>query len=97
MFSGPLEKTIISLGAGLLIGIADAVGFFYTAQMFVKNATSGKRTVAGVLEAARLLVLCGVVLFLYNLHSFSILWLLGMTLIVSLGGKFFFIFKRLKT
>jgi len=91
-----LGKTEISLCAGLLIGLADSVGFFYTVRMFVVNTTSQKRVVAGFLEAARMILLCALVVFLNSQKSFSIIWLLAAALLLSLGGKFFFIFKRLK-
>jgi hypothetical protein len=96
MFSGPLEKTVISIGSGVVVGLADAVGFYYTARMFLVNATSRKRTIAAVFEALRLVILIAAVLLMYGQLHLSMVWLLAGALFVSLGGKFFFIFKRMK-
>ncbi len=96
MFSGHLARSAISLGAGAAVGFADAVGFYYTAHLFLVRATSSKRTLAGILEAARLIGLIAVVAFLYTAFSMAIFWLLTPAILLSLGGKFFFIFKRLR-
>jgi hypothetical protein len=96
MFSGLFENTAISLGAGIAVGLADSVGFFYTAQMFLFNATTKKRIIAAILEAARLFFLFAVIILLYRYKTVSIILLLASAIFVSLGGKLFFIFKRLK-
>lgn len=96
MFSGHLGNTVLSIGIGTAIGLADAAGFFYTARLFIVNATPVKRAIAGIAEGARLILFVAVVLFLWHIKIVPLVWLLCCALAVSLGGKFLFIFKGLK-
>jgi hypothetical protein len=96
MFSGLLEKTAISIGTGAIVGLADAVGFYYSAKMFISNKPGNSRIFAAILEAGRLLLLIALILTLNSQKCFSIFILIGIAFLISLGGKFFFIFKRMK-
>jgi hypothetical protein len=96
MFSGPLERTALSVGIGVVVGLTDAAGFFYTARFFLASTTSGKRVIAGFAEAARMILLIAVVLLLWHLKFVPVLWLLCSALVASLAGKLFLISKRLR-
>jgi hypothetical protein len=96
MFSGHFGNTVLSLGIGVVVGLADAAGFFFTARLFIVNATPGKRVIAGIAEGARLLLFVGLVLFLWHLKIVPVLWLLCSAIVVSLAGKLLFIVKGLK-
>jgi hypothetical protein len=84
------------MGIGAAIGLADAAGFFYTARLFTVNATSARRAVAGIAEGARLILFVALVLFLWHMKIVPIIWLLCCAIVVSLVGKFLFIFKGLR-
>jgi hypothetical protein len=96
MFSGHFGNTVLSVALGAAIGLADAAGFFYTARLFIVNATPIRRVVAGIAEAARLVLFVAVVLFLWHIKIAPILWIICSAIAVSLVGKFLFIFKGLK-
>ena len=95
MFSGHLGNTVLSIGAGAVIGLADATGFFYTVRLFIADAASVKRVVAGIAEGARLVLIVAIVLFLWHLKVVPVLWLVCSALAVSLVGKILFIVKGL--
>jgi hypothetical protein len=96
MFSGPLGKAAISVGAGIAVGLIDAAGFFYTAKLFINNTVAHARAIAAAAEASRLILLIAFVVLLWHAKFISVLWLLGSALLLSLAGKFLFIFKGLK-
>ncbi|HUI93098.1 MAG TPA: hypothetical protein VLX68_12695 [Chitinivibrionales bacterium] len=96
MFSGHFGNTVLSVAIGCAIGLADATGFFYTARLFVVNATSVKRAIAGIAEGARLVLFVTVVLFLWHVKIVPLPWLLCSAILVSIVGKIFFIVKGLK-
>jgi hypothetical protein len=96
MFSEHFGNTVLSVGIGAVIGLADAAGFFYTARLFIVNATSTKRAIAGIAEGVRLVLFVALVLFLWHMKIVPILWLLCCAIAVSLAGKLLFIFKGLK-
>jgi hypothetical protein len=81
---------------GAVIGLADAAGFFFTAKLFIGNATSAKRAIAGIAEGARLILFVALVLFLWHLRIVPVLWLLCSAIVVSLSGKLLFIVKGLR-
>jgi hypothetical protein len=97
MFLGHLERTVLSVGIGAVVGLADAAGFFYTARLFVVNSTPHKRMLAGIAEAGRMILLVALVMFLWHLHFVPMLWLLGGAIVVSVAGKLLLISKRLRT
>lgn len=86
---------VLSLGLGVVIGLADAAGFFFTARLFVVNATPAKRLIAGITEGARLVLFVALVLLLWHMRIVPIVWLLCAALMVSLAGKLLFIVKGL--
>lgn len=96
MFSGHFGNTVLSVAIGASIGLADAAGFFYTARLFIVNATGAKRAVAGIAEGARLVLFVALVLLLWRTKTVPVLWLLCSAIAVSLAGKFLFIVKGLK-
>lgn len=96
MFSGHFGNTVLSVGMGAAIGLADAAGFFYTARLFIINATPAKRAVAGIAEGARLILFVALVLLLWRTRIVPVLWLVCSAIAVSLAGKILFIVKGLK-
>jgi hypothetical protein len=96
MFSGPLEKILISLAIGLLVGLADSVGFFYTVKLFVAKSTGKKKIIAGALEFSRLV---GIIIFIFFLCSHGIILIIPFflsALLLSMGGKLLLVLKGLK-
>jgi hypothetical protein len=87
---------ILSLAAGIGIGIIDAVGFYYTAAIFLHGSAPNKKAIAGGLELLRLLVLIAAIVVLNMQKGISIVPLLIAALFISLGGKMVLIFKRLR-
>jgi hypothetical protein len=77
-------------------GVIDAIGFFYTARFFFANTQGFKRTLAGILEFLRLIVLVALIIFVCSKMHVSPLPLAFMGILLSLGGKMVFIFKGLK-
>jgi hypothetical protein len=96
MFSGPLEKTILSAAAGIVIGLADAACFYYTVKFFLVNASGRKKTLAGFFEFFRFIVFIALIIFLCSHRIIFIIPFFLSAVILSLGGKMLFIFKGLK-
>ncbi len=96
MFSGLLGKIILSAATGTLLGLADAVGFYYTVKFFLAKASGGKKLLAGLFEFFRLIVFVALIIFLSKHGIIFIVPFFLTALILSLGGKMFFIFKGLK-
>jgi hypothetical protein len=87
---------ILSLAAGISIGIIDAVGFYYTASLFLHGSSPNSKAIAGGLELLRLVLLIALVVVLNLQKGISIIPLLITALVLSLGGKMALIFKRLR-
>ena len=96
MFSGPWEKIAISAAIGILIGVADAIGFFYTVKFFLANSAGLKKAVAGFFEFFRLIVIIAFIIFLSSHKIILIVPLFLFALIISLGGKMILVLKGLK-
>jgi hypothetical protein len=95
MFSGHLEKTAISAAVGILIGSADAAGFFYTIKFLLAKIAPSKKIFVVFFEIFRLLFLVALIIFLGSHKIILFLPLLFTAFIVSLGGKMLLIFKGL--
>jgi hypothetical protein len=91
-----LGKIVISAAIGTIAGAIDAAGFFYTAKFFFANTNVVKRTIAGILEILRLIILVAFIIFICSRLHVMFLPLAFMALVLSLGGKMVFIFKGLK-
>jgi|WetSurMetagenome_2_1015567.scaffolds.fasta_scaffold92328_2 hypothetical protein len=96
MFSGPLEKIAISASVGILAGVIDSTGFFYTVKIFFAKTSGKKLAIAGALEIFRLIVLVTFIIFLCSHMHVLFLPLAIAALVFSLAGKMLFIFKGLK-
>jgi hypothetical protein len=96
MFSGPWEKIAISVVIGFLLGLADAVGFFYTVKFFLANSAGVKKVVAGFFEISRLILIIIFIIFLSSHKIILFVPLFLLALIMSLGGKMLLILKGLK-
>jgi hypothetical protein len=87
---------IVSIAAGTVIGLIDAIGFYFTASIFLHGSSPNKKAIAGGLELLRMALLIGVVVVLNRQKGISILPLLLMALVLSLGGKMALIYKKLR-
>ncbi len=96
IFSGLLGKTGFSLAVGILVGLADAAGFFYTAKLFFSGSTGTKKAIAGFFEFFRLIIIVAFIIFLSSKTSLSMLPFLFTALFLSMTGKLLFILKGLK-
>ena len=96
MFSGPLEKMIVSAAAGVFIGLADAIGFFYTVKFFMASASGRKKALAGFFEFFRFLVLIALIIFLSSHKIILIIPFFLTALFLSMGGKLLLVLKGLK-
>ena len=96
MFSGLLGKITLSAAIGLLIGLADAIGFFYTIKFFLANSSGAKKVLAGIFEFFRLIILVALIIFLSKHEIILIVPLFLTAILLSMGGKMLFIFKGLK-
>lgn len=96
MYSGLLGKTALSAAIGIVIGTADAMGFFYTVKFFFAHATTFKRIIAAALELFRLIVLIAFIIFLCSRAHMLFIPLVLCAFVFSQGGKMVFIFKGLK-
>jgi hypothetical protein len=96
MYSGPLEKILISAVVGIIVGAADAVGFFYTVKFFLAKTSPAKKTLTGFLEFFRLIFFVALIIFLGSHKIILFLPLLLAGFFISLGGKMLLIFKGLK-
>lgn len=84
------------MGAGALLGALDAIGFYWTAGLFIGAGGGSKKIAAGIFEFGRLAALIVIVFLLCSVKSISIIPLLACALLVTLGGKMLLIFKKLK-
>jgi hypothetical protein len=96
MFSGPLEKIILSAAIGTIVGVADAVGFFFTVKFFLANSTGFKKALAGFFEFFRLIIIIVFIIFLSTHKIILIVPFFLLALIISLGGKTLLVVKGLK-
>jgi len=94
MLSGQSTATAISCALGIIIGLADATGFYYTAKFFLADPSKKKGLIAGILEFFRLLCLVLCIILISFDKNISILWLLGIALLISMSGKILCILKR---
>jgi hypothetical protein len=96
MFSGPLEGIILSVAIGTAIGLADAIGFFYTVKFFLAASTGRKKTIIGFFEFFRLIILVALIIFLSSHKIILLVPLFLPAFFLSMGGKMLFIFKGLR-
>jgi hypothetical protein len=96
MFSGLLGKIILSAATGTLIGLADAIGFYFTVNFFLAGSPGRKKIIAGFFEIFRLIVLVALIIFLSSQKIILIVPLFLMAIVFSLGGKVVLIFKGLR-
>ena len=82
------------LGAGMVIGAVDALGFYKTAALYFSSKTPRRVPVAAALEIARLALLVG--LFILVARFTHQWWIaVGAALLVSSVGKVTVIYRRL--
>jgi len=91
-----LEKIILSATIGIIVGIVDAVGFFFTVKLFIANSTGAKKAFAGFLEFFRLIIIIVFIIFLSSHKIILIVPFFLPALLISLGGKTFLVVKGLK-
>jgi hypothetical protein len=95
MFSGPWEKIAISATIGVLIGAADAAGFFYTVKLFIAKSPGHKKVLAGIFEVLRLVLIVAFTIFLISKISILVIPLFIAAFVLSMGGKMVLIIKGL--
>jgi hypothetical protein len=95
MFSGPWEKIAISAAIGVLIGAADAAGFFYTVKLFFAKSPGHKKAFAGLFEVLRLMLFAAIIFFLISNKSILVIPLFLAAFILSMVGKMVLIIKGL--
>ncbi len=95
MFSGPWEKIAISAAIGVLIGAADAAGFFYTVKLFIEKSPGYKKVLAAFFEVVRLVLIVAFIIFLISNKSILVIPLFIAAFVLSMGGKMVLIIKGL--
>jgi hypothetical protein len=91
-----LEKIVISALVGVLLGLGDAVGFFFTVKLFLKGGAGRKKILAGFFEFFRFIVIIALIIFLCSHKIILIVPFFLTALFVSMGGKLLLVLKGLK-
>jgi hypothetical protein len=96
MFSEPLEKIVISAVLGIILGAADAAGFFLTVKLLLVKSAPSKKIGVVFFEFFRLLLLIALIIFLGSNKIILYIPLLLGAFVFSMGGKMLLIFKGIK-
>ena len=95
MFFAQSNVVPTSLLVGLLIGVLDVAGFYWSAKLFFVSPSRKTNITGGIVEALKVALFVASIIFLSKASLISFWWLLLPAVAISVGGKLFFSLRRL--